>query len=275
MQFKKRDSALFELSQFIVICAAIGAIVGVLAGLLGIGGGVVIVPALAYLIPHFVDMDPQLVMPLAIGTSLSTIILTSSSSALNHYKRGQLDKTLLVCVAVGVAIGAVIGSSIATSIPGNVLKASFGSLLILIALQMAFYSNRASDSAHSSYKLLGIGTVTGTISSIMGIGGGAILVPSLVWYQVKMTTAIACASMCGLVIAIFGTLGYIVHGLSVSGLPAQSLGFVYWPATLCIVCTSVFTTRFGVKLAYSLPTKKLKKCFAVFLLLVGIRMILG
>ncbi|MBC3766298.1 sulfite exporter TauE/SafE family protein [Neptunicella marina] len=266
---------MFELSHFIIICAAIGAVVGVLAGLLGIGGGVVIVPALVYIIPHFVEMDPQLVMPLAIGTSLSTIILTSSSSALNHYKRGQLDKTLLFSVALGVALGALLGSSIATSIPGYVLKASFGSLLVLIALQMAFYSNRSSNSTHSPYKLFGVGTLTGTISSIMGIGGGAIMVPSLVWYQVKMTTAIACAALCGMVIAIFGTLGYIVHGLGVTGLPSASIGFVYWPATLCIVCTSVFTTRFGVKLAYSLPTKKLKKYFAVFLLLVGIRMILG
>ncbi len=258
-----------------MICAALGAVVGVLAGLLGIGGGLLIVPSLMYLLPHYIVLPDEVLMPMAIGTSLSTIILTAFSSAWAHYHMGQVRREIMLWVSLGIAFGALLGSTVATNIPAALLKGGFGFVVLLIAAQMAFYAHKRSASDYNSAKLSVIGTVTGTISSIMGIGGGAILVPALVWYQVSITAAIGCAALGGFVIAIFGSLGYIVHGLGHPDLPAWSLGYIYLPATLGIVSTSIFTARLGVKLAYKLPTKKLKKFFAVFLFVIGIRMILG
>lgn len=263
------------LINLFILCALLGAVVGVLAGLLGIGGGLLIVPALIYLLPQYLSISQAVLMPMAIATSLSTIILTASSSALAHYRMGQVKRNIMLWVSIGIAVGALLGATVTTHLPAVWLKNSFGVVVLVIALQMAFYAHKQSLSTHTPSKLVAIGGITGIISAIMGIGGGAILVPSLVWYQVTMTAAIGCAALSGFVIAIFGSLGYIMHGLGHPDLPAWSLGYIYLPATLAIASTSVFTARIGVKLAYKLPTKKLKKFFAVFLLIIGIRMILG
>ena len=261
--------------SILLICAGLGAIVGLLAGLLGIGGGLLIVPFLNYALPHFLDIPADIAMPMAIATSLSTIILTSSASALAHFRLGHLQKDILLWVGAGLAMGAILGALIATSMPASLLKTAFGVLVLAIAMQMLLYSRKQSSNTYSSKTLLAIGLVTEAVSSLMGIGGGAILVPALVWYQVALTTAIGCAALGGFVIAILGSLGYIVGGLGVAELPAWSLGYIYLPATLGVVCTSIFTAKYGAKLAQQLPTTKLKRFFAVFLIIVGLRMILG
>ncbi|MDN4503833.1 sulfite exporter TauE/SafE family protein [Alteromonadaceae bacterium BrNp21-10] len=261
--------------SILLICVGLGAIVGVLAGLLGIGGGLLIVPVLSYLLPYYLPVTPELAMPMAIATSLSSIILTSCSSATAHFRLGHLQRDLMLWVGIGLACGAILGSYIATSIPAALLKSSFGVLVLVIAAQMLLYSRVESNHSYSANKLVGIGGITGVISALMGIGGGAILVPSLVWYRVALTTAIGCAAFGGFVIAILGSLGYIVSGFGLPDLPQWSLGYIYLPATVGIVSTSIFTAKYGAKLAQRLPTKKLKRFFAVFLIIVGLRMILG
>jgi uncharacterized membrane protein YfcA len=176
---------------------------------------------------------------------------------------------------VGIAIGAVRGAQFASSISGVVLQRIFAGLVILIALQMVFNRHRSSVHATNPSILTGIGLGSGFVSALMGIGGGALIVPALVWFQVNIKKAIGCASACGVMIAIFGTLSFIYAGWYRPYLPEYSLGYVFLPATLSIVITSMLTAPIGAKLTNKLDTMKLKRIFAVFLVLVSIRMMIG
>lgn len=253
----------------------LGAVVGIFAGLLGIGGGVLIVPALIYMLQHFLGIGIEHGMPIAIATSLSTVIFTGLSSARTHFTLGNIDTNIVTLCALGIALGASLGAYFATQISGVVLQRIFAGLVIMLALQMIFGRNRSSDRRLNKPTLVGIGLGSGFISALMGIGGGAVLVPLLVWFQLNIKKAIGCAALCGVVIAIFGTISFIVNGWNAVYLPNYSLGYVYLPATLGIVVTSMITARIGAKLSAKIDTKKLKKIFAVFLVLVSIRMIIG
>lgn len=259
----------------ILSCIGIGVIVGLLAGLLGIGGGLIIVPALSYLLVHSLQLDTDLVMPMAIATSLSTIIFTGSSSAFAHYRLGNLSRYLVIWCGLGIAVGAVLGAQVASSISGHTLKNVFAVLVMLIALQMVL--GRSSMSSYTAGKptLGAVGAVTGFVSSLMGIGGGALLVPALVWFQVNVRKAIGCAALSGLIIALFGTVSFVVAGLDKPEMPAGSLGYVYLPATAGIVASSMVTAGIGARLGQKIDTRILKKMLAVLLVLVSIRMIVG
>ena len=259
----------------IVCCAALGVVVGLLAGMLGIGGGLIIVPALSYLLVHFQGMSAETVMPVAVATSLSTIIFTGASSALAHYKLGNLRKNVVLYTGIGIAVGAVAGAQVASHINGDILRHIFAGLVIVIALQMIFGKARESSTPATPALLISVGGGTGVISALMGIGGGALLVPALVWFKVNMRHAIGCAALGGMVIAVFGTLSFIVAGLDKAGLPPGGIGFVYLPATLGIVATSIFTASLGARLGQKVNTKFLKRLLAGLLVVVSIRMIVG
>ena len=196
-------------------CVLLGSVVGILAGMLGIGGGLIIVPVLSYLLVHLLGMTTETVMPVAIATSLSTIVFTSMSSAYAHYRLGNIQKNIVLYTGMGIAVGAIIGAQIASHISGELLKDIFAVLVILIAAQMIFGKQKQSDNQASRAVLSCVGSGTGIISALMGIGGGALLVPALVWFRVNARAAIGCAAFCGLVIAIFGTSSgrnqYCVH----------------------------------------------------------------
>lgn len=256
-------------------CMAIGTVVGLLAGMLGIGGGLIIVPALSYLMVHLLPLSADTVMPVAVATSLSTIIFTGASSARAHYKLGNLKKELVVITGVGIAAGAIVGAQIASHISGHLLKNIFATLVILIAAQMLFGKREASRFAYTKPILVMAGSVTGVISALMGIGGGALLVPMLIWFQVNMRHAIGCAAISGLFIAIFGTASFVIAGWDRAGLPDWSIGYVYLPATFGIVATSIFTANLGAKLGQKTNTRILKMILAILLVIVSIRMISG
>jgi uncharacterized membrane protein YfcA len=148
-------------------------------------------------------------------------------------------------------------------------------LVILIALQMVFGSRKASQHTIGKAGLGGIGVGTGFICALMGIGGGALIVPALMWFQVNIRKAIGCAAFSGIIVAIFGTLNFVIMGWKNPDLPEWSLGYVYLPATFGIIATSMLTAPIGAKLGQKLDTAKLKKVFAAFLVLVSIRMIIG
>ncbi|MFC4700865.1 sulfite exporter TauE/SafE family protein [Glaciecola siphonariae] len=258
-----------------LLCLGIGAVAGIMAGLLGIGGGLIIVPTLIFLFQHLLGMSIENAMPIAVATSLSTVIFTGLSSARSHYTLGNLDKNIFKYSAFGIAVGAVAGAQFASMISGVMLQRIFAALVILIALQMVFNRHRRSEHEVNKGILGGIGLGSGFVSALMGIGGGALIVPALVWFRVNIKKAIGCASACGVVIAIFGTASFIYAGWNRPYLPAYSLGYVYLPATLGIVITSMLTARIGAKLTSKLDTVKLKRIFAVFLVLVSIRMMIG
>jgi uncharacterized membrane protein YfcA len=256
-------------------CLLLGTIVGLLAGMLGIGGGLIIVPVLSYLLVHLMGMTTETVMPVAIATSLSTIIFTGFSSAYAHYRLGNIDRNIVTYTGIGIALGAIIGAQVASFISGELLKNIFAILVIVIALYMIFGKRKASDKKATTSALAGVGVGTGVVSALMGIGGGALLVPALVWFRVNIRAAIGCAAFCGLIIAVFGTASFVVAGLKQHEMPPFSVGYVYLPATVGIVATSMFTANIGAKLGQRVNTRILKAILASLLVVVSIRMLVG
>ncbi|NOH81268.1 sulfite exporter TauE/SafE family protein [Vibrio sp. RE86] len=253
---------------------ALGAVVGVMAGLLGIGGGLIVVPALLYLLP-WAGIDPAISMQIALATSLSTIIATSGSSALNHFKLGNVDMYVVKWLMPGVVVGGFLGANVAEWIPATYLPKVFGVIVLLLAIQMLFsIRTKASKPMPGNIATVTYGAGIGVVSSLAGIGGGSLSVPFLNRHGVEMRKAVGSSSVCGCMIAISGMIGFILHGYKVESLPSYSLGYVYLPALIAIASTSMLTTRIGAKLATSLPTPTLKKIFALFLVFVAGTMLL-
>ncbi len=257
-----------------LLLLALGAFVGLMAGLLGIGGGLIVVPALLYLLP-FAGIDPEISMHMALATSLASIIITSGSSAMHHLKLGNVDMFVVKWLIPGVVVGGFLGASLAELIPTHYLPKVFGVIVLLLSLQM-FYSIKArkSNPMPSSSVTMLYGAGIGVVSSLAGIGGGSLSVPFLNKHGIEMRKAVGSSSVCGCVIAISGMLGFILHGYNVESLPSFSIGYVYLPALFAIAMTSMLTTKFGAKLATNLPTTVLKKVFAAFLIFVAATMLL-
>nr|WP_216607940.1 sulfite exporter TauE/SafE family protein [Vibrio sp. RE88] len=252
----------------------LGGIVGVMAGLLGIGGGLIVVPALLFLLP-MAGIDPAISMQIALATSLASIIVTSGSSALNHFKLGNVDMYVVKWLMPGVVVGGFLGANVAEWIPSQYLPKVFGVIVLCLAVQMLFSIKRKSQkSMPGNGATVAIGTGIGMVSSLAGIGGGSLSVPFLNRHGIEMRKAVGSSSVCGCFIAISGMIGFILHGYQAQSLPAYSLGYVYVPALAAIASTSMLTTRIGAKLATSLPTATLKKIFAVFLVFVAGTMLL-
>lgn len=257
----------------LLIYLVLGAVAGVLAGLLGIGGGLVIVPMLAYVLPAQ-GVDSSHVMHLALGTSLASIIFTSISSFLAHHKRGAVRWDVVVKISVGIMIGTFCGAWVASSLPTAVLKGIFMIFLYYVSGQMLIDKKpKPSRNIPGNCWITAVGGSIGAFSSLVGIGGGTLSVPFLVWCNIPIHHAIGTASAIGLPIAVSGTAGFLWQGLHVSGLPQYSLGYIYLPALFGMVCASVLTAPLGAKIAHSLPISKLKKVFAVLLLTVATRML--
>jgi uncharacterized membrane protein YfcA len=261
-----------------ISCVFLGSIVGFLAGLLGIGGGLVVVPALVYLLPTLVVengvLSTEVVMPMALATSLAAIVMTSSSAALAHHKNGNIPWALTKPLMILVALGALLGAFIADLLSAKALTSFFGIAVMLLASYMllSIRTERSRD-LPSQIKLQVISFVTGIIASLMGIAGGAILVPVLTYFGLPLRHCIGIATVCGVMVALFGSFGYILSGLDNQLLPQWSLGYVYLPALLGLVSTSSLFAPVGVKYAGKLPVKTLKKCFAVFLMMVALKVI--
>ncbi len=268
-----------ELMLLILYCALLGSGVGFLAGLLGIGGGLVIVPVLSSLLLHFEILPAEQVIIVAIATSLASILFTSTSSAIAHHKHGNVPWELAPWIMTGVALGALISGFMAALLPEQIVRIVFAVTVVLIALKM-FYSSTKNEVSTirkmpSKGLLTVLTTVTGGLSAMIGIGGGALLVPLLTFFSLDMKKAIGCASACGIIIALFGSIGYISSGSTYFSLEDGFAGFVYLPALLGIVCTSWFTAPLGAKATHYLPTYLIKKIFAALLLLMAANMIIN
>ncbi len=257
-----------------VAFAGVGAFAGLLAGLFGVGGGLVIVPVLAWWFTQ-AGMDSSVIMHLAVGTSLATIVFTSISSIYAHHRHGAVLWPAVKQLAPGIVLGAWLGAVIADYLPTLHMRIIFGVFELLVALQMGF---ALSVSAHrglpGKVKMLLAGSVIGTVSAIIGIGGGTLTVPFLQWCNVSMRHAVATSAACGLPIAIAGAMGFVVTGLNeATALPPMSTGYLYWPALGGIVAASMLFAPLGARLAHTLPAAQLKRWFALFLAFLGIRML--
>ncbi|MBQ4851806.1 sulfite exporter TauE/SafE family protein [Pseudoalteromonas sp. MMG012] len=268
-----------ELILLIVYCAILGSGVGFLAGLLGIGGGLVIVPILSSILLYLAVLPPEQVVIVAIATSLASILFTSTSSAIAHHKNGNVPWDLAPWIMTGVALGALISGFMAALLPEQAVRIIFAVSVVLIAVKM-FVSSTKKDTAktrkipHKGVLTI-FTTITGGLSAMIGIGGGALLVPLLTFFSLDMKKAIGCASACGIVIALFGSIGYISSGSTHFSLKDGFAGFVYLPALLGIVCTSWFTAPLGAKATNHLPVPTIKKIFAGLLVVMAANMILS
>lgn len=262
------------LSSF-VLYAAVGAIAGLLAGLLGIGGGLVIVPMLvfSFTLQH---LPQELLMHLALGTSLASIIFTSVSSLMAHHKRGAVRWDIFKRITPGIIAGTFAGSCVASFLPTQILKGIFVVFLYYVATQMLRGKKpAAARQVPGTVGIFGAGGVIGSFSSLVGIGGGTLSVPFLTWCNIPVHHAIGTSAAIGLPIALAGAFGYVVNGLGTPNLPTAALGYVHLPALFGIICLSVLTAPLGAKLAHSLPVDKLKKSFAILLYIVATRMLLS
>jgi uncharacterized membrane protein YfcA len=254
---------------------AAGAVAGLLAGLLGIGGGLVIVPMLVFCF-SLQHIDPSVTMHLALGTSMASIIFTSVSSFRAHHKRGAVEWPLVRRIVLGIFVGTFLGSCLAARMSTGFLKGFFVVFLYYVATQMLLNKKpKPSRQLPGYFGTFVVGNVIGAFSSLVGIGGGTLSVPFMTWCNVAVHRAIGTSAAIGFPIAIAGTVGYLFNGWHVTNLPIYSVGYIYLPALFGLVATSVLTAPFGVRLAHSLPVDRLKKVFAVLLYVVGTRMLVG
>lgn len=254
---------------------ALGAFVGVMAGLLGVGGGLIIVPVLAWIFRNQ-QVSAEIIMHLAIGTSLATIVLTSLSSVRAHHRLGAVLWPIFWRLAPGIVIGAWAGAAVAHFLSSFVLQKVFAVFVLAMSAQMGFGAKPAPGRDLPGTVGMGAaGGLIGLVSAIVGIGGGSLTVPFLLWCNVLIRQAVATSAACGLPIALAGSLGFMVTGWTIPDLPRWSFGYVYGPALISIAAVSMLFAPLGVKLAHTLPTETLKRVFAVFLALVGFKMLLG
>lgn len=251
----------------------LGGFAGVLAGLLGVGGGLIIVPVLAGIFASQ-NFPAQSLMQIAIGSSLATIMVTSLSSLRAHHQRGGVRWPLMLQLTVGIIFGAWLGAAVAHLMPSDALATLFGVFELLVAAQLWFgTSSAAHQQLPARSRNLAAGGVIGAVSAILGIGGGTLTVPYLTWHNVPMREAVGTSAACGFPIAVSGSIGFIVAGWQVNDLPEWSTGYVYWPAVLMISLISVLAAPLGARLAHSLPQATLKRIFALFLASLGVWML--
>lgn len=259
----------------LAIYLALGATAGLLAGLFGVGGGLIIVPVLAWVFAAQ-GMDAGVIMHLAIGTSLASIWLTSLMSIRAHHRRGAVDWPLVRKLAAGIVLGALAGAFIAEQLPTPALRRIFGVFELFVAAQMLLVSRyQAHFTLPGNIGLNAAGAVIGVVSAIIGIGGGTLTVPFLVWCRVPMIRAVATSAACGLPIAVAGAIGFILTGWNDALLPEWSSGYLYWPAWLGIVVASSLTAGLGARLAHRLPAARLRQLFALLLIGLGVKMLAG
>ncbi len=251
--------------------AMTGLVAGFLAGYLGIGGGLVLVPALSWLFSR----DPAIAgmaVQMAVATSLATMLFTSMSSLLAHHKRGAILWSLVRQMIPGLLMGALLGSVIADRIGSTALSIIFGIFALLVAVQLLRGGGKTGDRPlPGRLSVTGTGFGIGTISSLLGIGGGSMTVPWLLWHGQQVRNAVATAAACGYPIALAGTVGFAVLGDSTS---AASLGYVHLPALAGVAIFSVLGAPLGVNAVHRSSPVLAKRVFAVFLLIVAVKMLL-
>ncbi|QLB20849.1 hypothetical protein A6B43_04570 [Vespertiliibacter pulmonis] len=261
--------------EIILICLALGAVVGFLAGLFGIGGGLIIVPALSYILP-MVGLPNNYVMSMALGTSFATIVITAFSAAHRHHKLGNVDWNVSKFFIPALMISVFLSGFVVTQIPKANMAKIFAVIVLFLALKMLF-SLKKSDAKPKPItpkSTLIAGSIIGMISSMAGIAGGAFIVPYLNGRGLEMKRAIGTSSFCGALLGVAGTFSFIISGWNMPDLPPYSLGYIYLPALLGITLTSFFTSKLGANAANVLPVPILKKAFAVLLVGIAINMFL-
>ncbi len=260
--------------EIFIYSMLLGAVSGVVAGLFGLGGGLVIVPILVWLF-DIREFDSDLVMVMAVATSLATIVPTAFVTISSHHRKGAVIWSRVRHLSPGIILGAAMGSLLADLIRGEVLRGMFVVYLIYVGSSMALQFKPVLNlKRHGNMLDYLAGGVIGLASSLLGIGGGTMTVPYLLGQRLEMKNAVAVSSACGLPIALAGTLSYILLGWGNTTLPEGSAGYIYLPAFAGVAGLSVLTAPIGVKLAHKLPARQLKRYFSVILFIMAIKMMI-
>ncbi len=264
----------FLLFQMLALLVVIGAIAGVIAGLLGVGGGIVLVPAFFYAF-GYLGYDSAQLMQICLATSLATIAVTSVRSVLAHHRRGAVDWAILRDWTPGLALGALIGVLVAASLRSETLQMIFGLLALCVGLYLLFGRShwRIADTMPGLAMRSVLSPVMGFLSVLMGIGGGSFGVPTMMLYGVPIHRAVATAAGFGLAIAVPSVIGFLLVTVAPEGRPPFTVGAVNLVAFAVVIATTLVTTPLGVRLAHALDAVPLKRAFAVFITLVALNML--
>ena len=244
-----------------------GVIAGLLAGLFGVGGGLIIVPILAEIF-HRQHVDDGLIMHLAVGTSLATIVATGAASVRAHHRREGVDWRAWRGMSLWLLLGAALGSAIAAQASSVEMKICYVAFIYAVSLYLGLSKQTVVASENAAVipgERAMVAFFTGVISSVVGIGGGTVIVPYLSWRGLSMVRAIGTSAACGVPIAVAGSVGYVIAGFGREGLPLYSTGYVVWPAFLAVSVSSVVFAPMGARLAHRWPAIYLRRAFAVFL----------
>ncbi len=271
------DISSFDLVLLILSLLLLGCVGGFLAGLLGVGGGIILVPGLNLIFESVSDtfgFSKVDLMHVSVGTSLAIIIPTGLSSAMAHHKRGAVDLDIVKKLGLGIVIGVVSATAVANDLSGMALKMIFATAIFLLAVIMTMDHQKwkLGDSLPKQPKTGLAGFVIGVLSALIGIGGATLSVPYMSVYGTPIHRAVGSASAMGLVIAIPAALGFVYIGWGREGLPPFSFGYVNLLAWLCVIPTSILLAPVGARVAHKVSVKRLKKIFALFMVIVALNM---
>lgn len=264
-----------ELTLIIILIYALaGLCAGLIGGMLGLGGGIILVPVLHYLFLQL-GFPSSTLMQMAVTTSLATIIVTAISATYVHQKKGAVIWNYVYRLAPGIMLGACFGALMADIVSSDSLRIIFGIFEILVAIQIGLeITPRAKIALPGTTGLVFSGGGIGFLSTLLGIGGGTLTVPFLLLCNVNIRNAVAVSSACGFPIAVAGTVALIITGWDNLDVPVHSLGYLYWPAALIIMTMTIFFAPLGARLAHYLPVSILRRIFAIVLVIVGLKMLI-
>jgi uncharacterized membrane protein YfcA len=257
---------------WLIAYAAVGAFVGFLAGLLGIGGGMTLVPILAALFSAQ-GLSPDHTVHLALGTGMASVMFTSSASVREHHRLGAVDWSIVRRLAPGMVTGTLLSTLASGWVAQRSLALAFAAIVYGGAIQLLLGKKPpASRKLPGTAGMVAVGIAIGIVCGLVSAGGAFLTVPFMLFCGVVMHTAIGTAAAVGIPVAVIGTIGFIVSGWRVESLPALSLGFVFLPALVGLVIGSVATARFGARAAHKLPVPILKRVFAGLLIVLATKM---
>ena len=260
--------------SFILLCLLVGAVAGFFAGLFGIGGGLLIVPVLVYLLP-MVGVPESLLMSTALGTSFATIVITGFSSAQRHHKLGNVVWSAVKILAPSIMVSVFICGFFIGKLDRDISSKLFACLVVYLAVKMVLSikhkTNKAVKPLTTQSSIIG-GILIGMASSAAGIGGGGFIVPFLNSRGIDMKKAIGSSAFCGMLLGTSGMFSFMLSGWGNVAMPEYSLGYIYFPAVLCITATSFFTSKLGATATSKLPVPTLKKGFALLLITIAVDM---
>lgn len=260
--------------SFILLCLLVGAVAGFFAGLFGIGGGLMIVPVLVYLLP-MVGVPEPLLMSTALGTSFATIVITGFSSAQRHHKLGNVVWSAVKILAPSIMVSVFICGFFIGKLDRDISSKLFACLVVYLAVKMVLSikpkTNKTVKPLTTQSSIIG-GILIGMASSAAGIGGGGFIVPFLNSRGIDMKKAIGSSAFCGMLLGTSGMFSFMLSGWGNIAMPEYSLGYIYFPAVLCITATSFFTSKLGATATSKLPVPTLKKGFALLLITIAVDM---